>query len=57
MPCSAQTHERRLVKVLVAVAVGLLFTQSNARDSSQCCIVNIASYSNFGDLIVKRNIK
>ena len=45
------------LNVLVVVAVGLLTGQSDARHSPPCCIVSIASYSNFGGLMVQRNIK
>jgi hypothetical protein len=43
--------------VLVVVAVGLLIAQSDARDSTPRYIVDIASYSNFGGLTLKSNIR
>jgi hypothetical protein len=50
-------NSERNLNVLVVIAVGLLIAQSDARHSPPCCIVSIASYSNFGELIVKRNTK
>jgi hypothetical protein len=55
-PQDPDNSERNL-SVLVVVAVGLLIAQSDARHSPPCCIVGIASYSNFGGLMVKCNIK
>ena len=56
--CPQDPHNgERNLSVLVVVAVGLLIAQSDARHSPPCCIVSIASYSNFRGLMVKRNIK
>ena len=44
-------------RVVATAAVGLLIVRSDARYSPPCCIVAIASYSNFGGLILKYNIR
>ena len=43
--------------LLVTIAVDLFIAQSDAQDSPPCCIVDIASYSNSGGLLVKRNTR
>jgi hypothetical protein len=43
-------------EVLAAVAVALIIAQSDVRDTTPCCIVDMATYSSFGSLMVKRNI-
>jgi hypothetical protein len=56
--CLQDSHNsERNLSVLVVIAVSLLITRSNARHSPPCYIVGIASYLNFGDLMVRRNTK
>jgi hypothetical protein len=56
--CPQDSHNsERNLGILVVIAASLLIAQSNARHSPPCYIVGIASYSNFGDLMVKRNTK
>lgn len=50
-------NSERNLNVLVVIAVSLLIAQSNAGHSLPCYIVGMESYSNFGGLMVKRNIK
>jgi hypothetical protein len=56
--CPQDPHRNEWnLKDLVAVAVGLLIARSDARDSPPCYIMDVASYSSLGGLMVKRNIR